>query len=203
MIARLRNLVARLAGLRFLPRAWQLPSFVVLGAFVGLGAFVLYVSRAPSYLSDSPETCINCHVMNTQYISWQHSSHVEAATCNDCHVPHDNVVRHYGFKAKDGLWHATVFTMRWEPQVIRLSEGAIPVVESNCRRCHEQVIDGVSLAVHQAGDFRCWDCHRQVPHGRARSLSAAPTVFQPRLPDVSQRDRQPAISGRRPRPADQ
>ena len=80
---------------------------------------------------------MNCHVMTTQYLTWQHSSHARVATCNDCHVPHDNLVHKFAFKAQDGSWHATVFTMRWEPQVIRLSERAKPVVQANCRRCHE------------------------------------------------------------------
>ena len=68
------------------------------------------------------------------------------ATCNDCHVPHTSLAAQYGFKAKDGLWHATVFTMRWEPQVIRLSAGAVPVVEDNCRRCHAAVVADVAPA---------------------------------------------------------
>jgi cytochrome c nitrite reductase small subunit len=127
---------------------------------------------------------MNCHVMTTQYVTWQHSSHGRVATCNDCHVPHTSIPAKYEFKAKDGLWHSTVFTMRWEPQVIRLSQRAIPVVEANCRRCHAEVIENVSLAVHKAGDKRCWDCHRDVPHGTVRSLSATPGIFQPRLPGV-------------------
>jgi len=161
--------------------------------------FVTHISRALSYLSDAPETCMNCHVMTTEYVTWQHSSHAEVATCNDCHVPHDSFLAHYGFKAKDGLWHATVFTMRWEPQVIRLSKGAVPVVEGNCRRCHAAVIEDVSLSAHSDRDLRCWDCHREVPHGSARSLSATPGVFQPRLPAATQQSQEPTITGRRAR----
>jgi len=162
----------------------------------GLGLFVTHVSRALSYMSDAPETCVNCHVMTTEYVTWQHSSHAGVATCNDCHVPHDSLVSHYGFKAKDGLWHATVFTLRWEPQVIRLSRGAIPVVEGNCRRCHAAVIGEVSLSGRASGNLRCWDCHRDVPHGSARSLSATPGVFQPRLPAAAEPKQEPTITGR-------
>ncbi len=160
-----RKLIGNLLALRLVGRRWRIPCFAMLGVLAGTGALVAHISRAPSYLSDAPETCINCHVMTTQYVTWQHSSHVEAATCNDCHVPHDNFVRQYAFKTRDGLWHAAVFTMRWEPQVIRLSQRAIPVVEENCRRCHRAVIGEVSVAGHADGDLRCWDCHREVPHG--------------------------------------
>jgi len=89
-----------------------------------------------------------------------------------------------------------VFTMRWEPQVIRLSQAAVPVVEENCRRCHAEVIEEVASAVHEAGDLRCWDCHRQVPHGEVRSLSAVPDVFRPQLGPAGSTVRSPRIMGR-------
>jgi cytochrome c nitrite reductase small subunit len=189
--------VGRAAALRFVARRWRPAGFAALGVTAGLGLLVLYASRATSYLSDSPETCMNCHVMTTEYVTWQHGSHARAATCNDCHVPHTSLLAHYGFKAKDGLWHATVFTMRREPQVIRLSAGAVPVVEENCRRCHAQVVANVAAAEHHNGDLRCWDCHRQTPHGSVRSLSATPGVFQPRLPPVTEPRQRPTIGERR------
>jgi cytochrome c nitrite reductase small subunit len=185
-----------IAGLRFLARRWRPACFMMLGVTAGMGAFVFHISRASSYLSDAPETCMNCHVMATQYVTWQHSSHAQVATCNDCHVPHTSLVAQYGFKAMDGLKHATVFTLRWEPQTIRLSKGAIPVVENNCRRCHAQVVADVTPAKYHQSDLRCWDCHREGPHGSVRSLSATPDVFLPRLPGVPQPEQQPTIGGR-------
>jgi cytochrome c nitrite reductase small subunit len=195
MIAFVR-LLYNLAALRFLSPVWRMPCFLMLGVMAGAGLFVLHISRAASYLSDAPEACTNCHVMATQYATWQHSSHARVTTCNDCHVPHTSLPAHWAFKAKDGLWHSTVFTMRWEPQVIRLSKGAIPVVEENCRRCHAQVIENVALTVHQPGDLRCWDCHREVPHGTVRSLSATPGVFEPQLPGVKEPLQEPTLGGR-------
>ncbi len=167
--------------LRIVSARWRMPCFLVLGMAAGAGLFTAYISRAASYLSDSPETCVNCHVMNTHYVTWRHGSHGRVATCNDCHVPHTNVFSHYAFKARDGLWHATVFTMRWEPEVIRLSAAAVPVVEENCRRCHAAVVHETSLAA-ASEERRCWDCHRDVPHGTVRSQSAGPAVFRPALP---------------------
>jgi cytochrome c nitrite reductase small subunit len=195
----LTRLFSNLIALRIVPKQWWLACFAALGAAAGLGGFVFHVSRAGSYLSDEPETCMNCHVMTTEYVTWQHSSHAAAATCNDCHVPHSSPLAHWAFKAKDGMWHATVFTMRWEPQVIRLSAGAVSVVEGNCRRCHAALIENVPLAAHADGDLRCWDCHREVPHGAVRSLSATPGIFQPRLPSFEQPNQQPRIGGRPPR----
>ena len=195
----LKSLASGAVTLRFIPSAFRAFCFLSLGLTGGAALFALHVSRAPSYLSDAPETCTNCHVMTAQYVTWQHSSHARAATCNDCHVPHDSLWTHYLFKAKDGLRHAAVFTLRREPQVIRLSDGAAPVVEENCRRCHGPTIEEVAVAQHARGDLRCWECHRETPHGSVRSLSAVPGVFQPRLAPVDSPDQRTRIGGRVPR----
>lgn len=108
----------------------------------------------------------------------------------------------YWFKARDGLWHATVFTLRREPQVIQLSPGAVEVVECNCRRCHGEVVAELSLRQHAPGDSRRWDCHREVPPGGARSLSATLGVFRPELPPVVFPQQKPTITGRPPRAND-
>ncbi|PLX01831.1 MAG: cytochrome c nitrite reductase small subunit [Marinilabiliales bacterium] len=170
------------------PKNWQLIVTVLIGLIIGLFLYIFYVSNAVSYLSDNPETCINCHVMNSQYDSWNHSSHRERANCNDCHVPHNNVFNKYFFKAKDGMRHATMFTLRLEPQVIQIKEAGIEVVQDNCIRCHSNLItDHRMLGLHNDyNNFReeerkCWECHREVPHGRVRSLSAGKNSL---IPDV-------------------
>mgnify|MGYP000605791204 CR=1 FL=1 len=201
MISFARRVVFWVVSLGFLPLRWRAACAATLGAAAGAGMFVFHISRASSYLSHAPETCANCHVMWTQYLTWQHSSHARSATCNDCHVPHTSPWARWAFKARDGLWHATVFTMHWEPQVIRLSGGAVPVIEANCRRCHDHTIQMVGAARHASGDLRCWECHREVPHGRVRGLSTVPDVFPPRLPSLQSPDQQPQIGGRPVRPA--
>src|SRR5690606_28565128 len=98
------------------PRPWIFFVNGLLAVLIGVFAYLFYVSKAWSYLSDDPETCINCHIMAPQYATWQHSAHRLTTNCNDCHVPHDNIFHKYYFKAKDGLRHATIFTLRKEPQ---------------------------------------------------------------------------------------
>ncbi|PWE00708.1 cytochrome c nitrite reductase small subunit [Marinilabilia rubra] len=170
------------------PDPWKFPVIILLGIFTGLGAFVFHISKAPSYLSDKPETCVNCHIMAPQYATWNHSSHREWATCNDCHVPQDNVFSHYYFKAKDGMRHATMFTFRLEPQVIFIKQSGKDVVHQNCKRCHEELITDARLStVHpkmnrHINNRYCTDCHREVPHGRVNSLSSVPNARVP-LPE--------------------
>ena len=80
------------------------------GAILGLAGYIAYASNVTSYLTNDPSACTNCHVMSSYYATWSHSSHATRATCNDCHVPHPSVIAKYYFKAKDGLYHAAVFT---------------------------------------------------------------------------------------------
>lgn len=167
------------------PAQWRVAVIVAVGVLVGLVGILFHVSRASSYLSDAPETCVNCHVMAPQYATWAQSAHREVATCNDCHVPQDNVISHYAFKASDGLYHSTIFTLRLEPQVIRIREPGMRVVQDNCIRCHIDNIHIVNLQrvsgddVEHEDGLRCVDCHRGTPHGEVRSLSAVPYEHVP------------------------
>lgn len=184
--------------LKRVPAKWRLPCYLGFGLAWGIGLATLRVSRATSYMSDAPEACVNCHVMRPFYATWARSSHASRATCNDCHVPHDSVLSKYAFKARDGIYHSYVFTTHTEPQVIHISDAAIGVVENNCRRCHAEVVNQ-AVGPHQAGDRRCWECHREVPHGRVHSLSGSPAYNDPQLPDPLGRDEM-TIGGRSARP---
>jgi len=159
------------------PDNWRTPVSLILGILIGLAVYILIVSNSLSYLSDNPKTCINCHIMKPQLATWQHSSHRETAVCNDCHVPHNNIINKYFFKAKDGLRHATIFTLKREPQVIFIKEDGKSVVQDNCIRCHfreNEVVNtrtGYADWVSNNGKL-CWECHSEVPHGSVNSLSS-------------------------------
>lgn len=168
------------------PGKWKNPVIILAGMFFGLASYSIYVSKAWSYISDDPEVCVNCHIMTPQYSTWIHSAHRENANCMDCHVPHDNFFRKYMFKAKDGLRHATLFTMRAERQVISIEEEGKKVVQNNCIRCHADLFDKDKLISQTKGEYQthhnnreCWECHRETPHGRVKSLSSTPNAQVP------------------------
>lgn len=172
--------------LSYIPRRFILPTFIIGGLIAGLGIYAVYMSRAHSYLSDEPETCLNCHIMSPYYATWNHSSHSQWATCNDCHVPQDNIISKYAFKAKDGLYHAAVFTIKGEPQAIRPTESSYEVIMNNCIRCHTQLnTEFVKTGMIEYADTKsgkgkaCWDCHTQIPHSKVSSLSGAPNAIVP------------------------
>jgi cytochrome c nitrite reductase small subunit len=173
------------------PQAWKLPVILAIGILSGLIILVFYVGNAASYLSDKPETCVNCHVMFPQYSSWQHSSHARVATCNDCHVPHNNFISKYMFKATDGLRHSAMFTLRLEPQVIHIKDAGKEVVEENCERCHDALLgyyhsvgNGIENEGEEKEEVMCWSCHKEVPHGKVSSLSSFPNARVPGLSPV-------------------
>lgn len=148
---------------------------------VGLGGYVVFESKAFSYLSADPKVCANCHVMNTQYATWQHSSHVQTATCVECHLPTKGFVRKYMAKARDGFNHTVAFTFSTYSNSIRISDNAAERVQENCVRCHNQLVSIVKSGITQGtlhikkdSQRKCWSCHVDVPHGRARGLSSAP-----------------------------
>lgn len=167
------------------PPFWVIPVTIVVGILNGLLFYIFYISKAYSYISDKPETCVNCHIMAPQYATWNHSSHREVAHCNDCHVPHNNLLNKYYFKAKDGMRHATIFTLRKEPQIIFIHQAGKEVVQDNCIRCHTDLMTDDKLNTlsgsyqHVRQETYCWKCHREVPHGRVNSVSSVPNARVP------------------------
>ncbi len=171
------------------PRRLILPLVILLGAVTGLTVYLFYVSRMASYLSNDPSACVNCHIMAPYYQSWQKSSHQAWTTCNDCHVPQDNHIRGYSFKAKDGLYHAAVFTLRIEPQAIRPRTASYSAIMENCIRCHTelntQFVKTGMVKYAEVKDGKataCWHCHRDIPHGKISSTAMSPNAIVP-LPE--------------------
>jgi len=164
---------------------WLWCIFGLAGVVVGLGLYTFYISRAWSYVSNEPEVCLNCHIMGPYYQAWAKSSHATWTTCNDCHVPQDNILNEYAFKAVDGLYHAAVFTLRNEPQVIRAREASQEVILQNCLRCHTQLVNEfakMDITYEQAlkGETKvCWDCHTQVPHTNISNIASAAACVVP------------------------
>ena len=169
------------------PPQWRFFVLILVGIGFGFILLALHLGRATSYLSDNPATCVNCHVMAPYHATWERGSHGKVATCNDCHIPHDNFVKSFLFKAQDGMRHSYVFTFRLEPQVIRIKQAGKEVVQQNCIRCHSNQIHPISVRaisarkIQEEGDGYCWDCHRETPHGSVNSLTSTPYARVPQL----------------------
>lgn len=149
--------IRKIASLTFLA--------VMVGVLLGVGSFTLFYGEGLSYFSKDPAACKNCHIMQSQFDSWQKASHHTVATCVDCHLPHDFLGK-YLAKAENGYNHSTAFTFQNFPEPIRIKKKNSQILQENCLACHKTL---VSEIVHTAsttkGDVDCIHCHANVGHG--------------------------------------
>ncbi|HUF16696.1 MAG TPA: cytochrome c nitrite reductase small subunit [Thermoanaerobaculia bacterium] len=138
---------------------------VLLGVAAGVGFFTFGYARGASYLTNDPAACANCHVMQSQYDDWRHSSHRSVAVCNDCHTP-PGLVPKYIVKAKNGFWHSFYFTMGGFHEPIRITEGNRRVTELACRKCHAAIVEAIDPHPHSdtTDSTSCIRCHSEVGH---------------------------------------
>ncbi len=136
-----------------------------LGTLFGLGVFTFAYAEGHSYVSDNPETCVNCHVMREQFDAWNRSSHKEVATCNDCHTPH-RFPDKWLVKALNGWNHSVAFTTGDFPNPIQIMDFNADVVQENCVHCHSMIVSQIITAPSHEGELRCVTCHGNVGHGR-------------------------------------
>jgi len=150
---------------------------VFAGTFAGTGLSTFISAHGASYLSDDPAVCVNCHIMRGEFDDWRHASHHAVAVCNDCHLPHDNIVHKLFIKASNGYHHSKAFTLQNFVEPIRIKPGNARVLEANCIRCHGELTDeirahgtlGVATDPDQKADlYGCVKCHQQVGHGPTR-----------------------------------
>ena len=141
------------ASRRSLGRRWAIAAATVVGLALGLGGFTFVYARGASYLTNDPEACGNCHIMRDHLDAWFKSSHRAAATCNDCHTPH-NLVGKYVTKAQNGFWHSFYFTTGRFPDPLRITGGNRGVTEGTCRYCHGEIVAAIDPPSRNAGDAR-------------------------------------------------
>ena len=119
----------------------KLPFIIAITAAVIALGFFVYVTDAPAYGGSAPETCANCHAMDSQYENWYHAPHEKVTECVDCHLPHENVVAYYLEKGRQGAKDVYAFTTGNIPVAIRASERSKSIIQSNCLRCHRGTVE--------------------------------------------------------------
>lgn len=144
---------------------------LLVGVVIGVGGYAFVYAKGYSYLSNDPRACANCHVMNTQYDGWIKSSHHTAATCNDCHTPH-NVLGKYAVKATNGFFHSFYFTAGTYPDNVEITKFDREVVESACRHCHQNITQAIDRGV----------CTGTLWESSARAATVRWVTLSPRRP---------------------
>lgn len=139
---------------------------ITAGLLVGISSVGFQYAEGLSYLSSDPRACVNCHIMRSQYDSWQTSSHHAVAACVDCHLPVTFPEKYFA-KARNGWNHSSAFTLQNFPEPIMITPPNATLLQSNCERCHEAVIHDLAAA---SGAPRCVSCHVAVGHGEQIGL---------------------------------
>ena len=136
------------------------------GAVIGLGAYTFNYGEGLSYFSTDPKACVNCHIMNDEYVSWQKAGHHQAAKCVDCHLPHEFVPK-YMAKADNGWRHSKAFTLQNFHEPIQITPRNADILQANCIRCHgdfvHELVSGARAPTRDS--VQCVHCHRGVGHG--------------------------------------
>lgn len=138
----------------------------LIGLTIGIGIYTFVYAKGASYLTNDPQACANCHIMQDQYDGWQVSAHRSVAVCNDCHTP-PGLIPKYVTKASNGFWHSYAFTTGDFHEPIQIKERNRKVTEKACRKCHGPMtlaIEGPE-GPHRAGqEIACLRCHSDVGH---------------------------------------
>jgi cytochrome c nitrite reductase small subunit len=143
---------------------------VLLGLLAGIGGYTLLYAEGLSYMSDDPKVCVNCHIMQPQYDSWQKASHHTVATCVDCHLPH-SFIRKYLSKAENGYHHSKAFTFQDFHEPILIKEKSSRILQDNCLDCHGDLVhEQIARAAESTGEVQCVHCHRSAGHGTPAGL---------------------------------
>ncbi|MEM9587647.1 MAG: cytochrome c nitrite reductase small subunit [Planctomycetota bacterium] len=138
---------------------------VILGVMAGVGTFTFGYGRGASYLSNDPQTCANCHVMQEHLDSWAKSTHHDVAVCNDCHLPHHPVGK-WLTKADNGLFHSVAFTTGDFKNPIQIKPRNRQVTQDACVHCHRDFVHSM-LPVNQEQETQnCVHCHQSAGHAQ-------------------------------------
>lgn len=132
------------------------------GVVAGVGSYTFVYARGASYLTNDPEACRNCHVMNEQFDAWTRGSHHAVATCNDCHTPHTFLGK-WLTKASNGWHHSVAFTTGKFHEPIQITDRNLAVTEAACRDCHGDIVHAIDPG-HDPREISCVRCHADVGH---------------------------------------
>lgn len=143
---------------------------VCLGVAIGVGGYAFVYAAGTSYLSSDPAACANCHIMQSQYDSWQKASHHTAATCVDCHLPAHGLAKWWA-KGVNGYHHSKGFTLQDFHEPIMITPKNAAILQENCVRCHGDLVhDLVPEGTTGRDALGCVHCHDAVGHGTRTGL---------------------------------
>jgi cytochrome c nitrite reductase small subunit len=136
---------------------------LLIGMLAGLGLFTFGYGKGASYLSNNPQGCVNCHIMQDHFDSWEKSTHHSVAVCNDCHLPHHPIGK-WLVKGDNGFFHSLAFTLDNYHEPLRIKPRNKRVTQHTCIYCHSELVHDVLLSDEHGETTSCVHCHKDVGH---------------------------------------
>ncbi len=136
---------------------------LLVGVPLGTAFATFFYADGLAYLSKDPRACINCHVMQGQFNSWQASSHHTVATCNDCHS-NGSFIEKYAQKGLNGFLHSWAFTTGLYHDPIRIKQFNLSITKRTCLSCHSELVESSRWSHPSWEEKDCLSCHREVGH---------------------------------------
>ena len=137
---------------------------LMVGLFAGVGIYTFQYAEGFSYFKTDARSCLNCHIMNPSFDSWQKASHHTSASCVECHLPQTFPAK-YIAKSDNGYRHSKGFTFQDFHEPIFISKGGAKILQDNCVRCHGALVHDLTPADGKDASFQCVHCHSSVGHG--------------------------------------
>jgi len=97
--------------------------------------------------------------------AWLKSGHRHAATCVECHLPHQGLAK-WMAKAEHGFRHSAAFTLQNFKEPIEITAPDRRIVLENCVRCHAAFVhDVLASAPPHRREIDCLHGHAGAGHG--------------------------------------
>ncbi len=138
---------------------------LLVGIPLGVSTGTFIYADGFSYFSGNPKACMNCHVMKSNFDSWNTSSHKAVATCNDCHTS-GSFISKYSQKALNGFMHSWAFTTGNFHEPIQIKPFNQRIAQQSCLKCHSNLIEASHFGNVGFGNRNCLNCHSNVGHRR-------------------------------------
>ncbi len=139
-------------------RRWLVPGLAAAAACGALALFVLFGPPRLLAYSESPEFCAKCHNHEVEWEAFSHHGAHRRELCVDCHLPNEDLPRHFFWKSIDGMKDVFLFYAGMFTDDTRLGAHGKHVLQQNCLRCHETTVMRIDP------ERPCWECHRGVRH---------------------------------------
>ncbi len=133
-----------------------------LGVVAVLGFAAMLMVKIPALGFAEARFCGQCHAMDFQVETYQHSSHARDANCGDCHDPHGLVIGS-AFAAYTGARDVYRVVTDTTPAEVRTTNLSKKVLQDNCLRCHGDFMEDIGDTSQNGGKY-CFDCHQTIVH---------------------------------------